>query len=83
VTAPGVVRVVFDCENQFHDATQLDHITAVGRLKNGTMNGKSAIVIEITLANGKKMYGQTTLAIMDSIVSMMNIRDDMEASEKR
>ena len=73
-------RLVMKADGEFKDAKQLDMITAFGRLPKGMASGKSAVVVEITLANGQKVYGQTSLTIMDAAVGAFNVRDDEVAS---
>jgi hypothetical protein len=72
------LALIMDGDGAFPEATSLGAVTAIARLSLGCQSGASSVCIEITSADGKKYYGQTTLNLLNQAVRAFNIREEME-----
>ena len=49
-------------------------VTAVGGIPNGTMSGKPAVAVVVTLPDGSTVMGQTTLALLAGATKALTAR---------
>lgn len=60
------------------DLKEIGLITRIGRLPKGTEAGKSTVTILVEMKDGTRVMAQTTLALMNSAMLMMNGSAEME-----
>lgn len=74
------LNIVLDAQGAYPDITELGAVSSIGRLPNGTVSGKSTVLIEVTTPDGKKVYGQTTLVLMESAIRACSAADSNESN---
>ncbi|MBX3605346.1 MAG: hypothetical protein KF788_08745 [Piscinibacter sp.] len=76
------LRIILDGDGAFPEAKpeRFGLATAIGRLPAGMQSGKSSVVIELTMPDGTKAYGQTSLAMLAMAVQAMQARDEADAA---
>jgi len=76
------MRVVLDAAGAFPDITptNLGECSAIARLPQGMVSGESSVCIELTLPDGSKAYGQTSMRLVSMAVQAFQARDAMESA---
>lgn len=59
-------------------AHDLGTVTDVGRIAEGMASGKTSVVIQLTMPDGSKRVGQTSLALLRTVVQALDARDKAE-----
>ena len=56
----------------------LGAIERIGRLRKGTTAGKSVVAIVVLMPDGTRHMAQTTLALLQSAMTVFQTREDMD-----
>lgn len=74
------LTVIIEGDGAFPDMKpqQLGVATAISRLAGGMTSGKSSVCIELTLPDGTKAYGETSLATLHMAARVFVQRDVAE-----
>lgn len=77
------LRIVLEGDGAFPDCDPLKIGTAttIARFAGGMGSGKSSVTIELTLPDGSKALGQTSLAMLEAAVRAFKLRDEAEGRE--
>lgn len=76
------LHIVLDGDRAFPEATpeSFGVATAMARLPGGMASGKSSVCIELTLPDGRKAYGQTSLDMLQLAVRAFAAREEADAA---
>jgi hypothetical protein len=61
---------------------QLGSLTTIARLPAGMASGASSVLVEVTLPDGSKAYGQTSMEMLQNAARAFAIKEQMEALPK-